>query len=138
MRADAGDLQGWFILAQPIQPGDEIIDEGGVGRRQGGIGPFDGDEKSAGEHILRERLFEQAMALDAGAAGRQEADVVVGGPFVPGRREDADGERGGQPAQADEPGMRRREASELVKHCVSPLVNAPLPKPRRGRRRGRA
>ncbi len=116
VRADAHDLQTGVALPQLVEIGDHALDESEVGRRQRRVGPLDGDDEAAGEHVLREGLFEQAMAANTVAAGRQEADVVVDGPVVPARRHHADGAGDDQPGQADEPGMRRREAPEILEH----------------------
>src|SRR5262249_54686346 len=48
--------------------------------------------------------------------GREEAHVIVLGAGVPGRRDQAEQQRGQHPAEANLPGMRGDEASQQIKH----------------------
>src|SRR5262249_31180957 len=92
------------------------IDEGEVGGVEGAVGALDGQQGPAGEDVLRERLAQQLVAAHAVAAGRQEGDVVVHGPGVPARRDQRQGRADNHPGGADEPGVRRDEATELREH----------------------
>ena len=61
--------------------------------------------------------LQQLVAADAGAAIRQEADVVVLGLAFPARGGEADGKGHGNPQAHDLPGMIDRNAAEQIEHA---------------------
>ena len=107
---DAADLEGRLAVLQLVQVGRHGVHEAEVGVGQGAVGAFDGEEDAAGEDILGEGFLEELVAADAGAAGGEEADVVVLGaaPGVRGDEGDAD--------RQEEPERRRstRGASRRI------------------------
>src|SRR5207249_3929347 len=80
--------------------------------------PLEGEDDAAGVDVLGERLFEQAVAADAVAAGGQEADVVVLGTALPARGGQGDGGANDQPGGADLTGVVGREPPEEVEHAL--------------------
>ena len=77
MGVRTADLQGRLVVLEAVEVVGHGVHERQVGVGQRGVGALDGEEDPAGEDVLREGLFEEVVAANAGAAGGQEANVVV-------------------------------------------------------------
>ncbi|MFO0926181.1 MAG: hypothetical protein U0736_03960 [Gemmataceae bacterium] len=115
-RGDLLDLQVRLVGAQACQCGGEGVDEGEVVVVERAVGAFEGEDQTAGVDVLRERLLEQPVAANAGAAGGQEADVVVLGAAVPRGGDDGQAHAERQPGSADEPRVPGREPADGGEH----------------------
>src|SRR5262249_38100352 len=118
-------LEGGVVAAQGVEVLDDLVHEAQVVVGEGAALALEGEDELAGEDVLGEGAFEEVVAAQAGAARREEADVVVLGPGVPGRGE------GGRPQPEDEPGPAHHpgppggEATEPVEHARHPFPGEP-------------
>src|SRR5262249_19687639 len=117
VRGNTGKLQLGGCAAEVFQVADQLVHEGKVGGGQAAVGTLDGKDQAAGKEVPREGLFEQVVAANAGAAGGQEADVVVLGRGVPGGRQSRAEKSCEQPGGADLPGVGRGQAPKRVEHA---------------------
>ena len=129
------DLQDRLLVLELLEVAGHPVHEGEVGVGQRSVGALDGEEDAAGEHVLREGLFEQLIAADAGAAGGQEADVVVLNAVAGGRGEEGNAGPEEEPGGADQPGILGGEAAESFEHARR-LPERRQPEPSRPRTAG--
>ena len=92
-------------LAELVEVGGSLLDQGEIGRRQRFAASFINHNELGACSVLRETSLEQVLADDAGIVAGKEADVVVLGHLIPGRRVPKKQKSHNRPGQHHEPGV---------------------------------